>query len=95
MLTSKQKVFLRSLAQTERPVLQIGKEVITENVVTAVNNAFHNRELIKISILKTAGDDIKEIAFDLARLTRSELVQIIGRQVVLYKRAKQPGIILP
>ena len=95
MLNTKQKVFLRSLAQNERPLFQIGKDVISDNLVTTVNNAFRNRELIKISVLKTAGDDLKEIAFDLARLTKSEVVQIIGRQIVLYKRNKEPQIILP
>lgn len=95
MLTTKQKVYLRSLAQTEKPMFQVGKDSISDNLVTTVNNAFRTHELIKISVLKTAPDDIKEIAFDLARLTKSELIQVIGRQIVLYKRAKEPRILLP
>ena len=95
MLTTKQKVFLRSLAQTEKPLFQIGKDAISDNLINTVNNAFRTHELIKITVLKNAPEDIKEIAFDLARLTKSEMVQIIGRQIVLYKRAKEPKILLP
>ncbi|MBQ3459455.1 MAG: ribosome assembly RNA-binding protein YhbY [Solobacterium sp.] len=95
MLTTKQKVFLRSLAQTEKPLFQIGKDAISDNLINTVNNAFRTHELIKITVLKNAPDDIKEIAFDLARLTKSEMVQIIGRQIVLYRRAKEPKILLP
>ena len=95
MLNTKQKVFLRSLAQTEKPLFQIGKDVISDNLVNTINNGFRTHELIKISVLKSAGDDLKEIAFDVARLTNSEVVQIIGRQIVLYKRNKEPQIILP
>jgi RNA-binding protein len=95
MLTTKQKVFLRSLAQTEKPLFQIGKDAISDNLINTVNNAFRTHELIKITVLKNAPEDIKEIAFDLARLTKSEMVQIIGRQIVLYRRAKEPKILLP
>lgn len=95
MLTTKQKVFLRSLAQTEKPMFQIGKDAISDNLIKTVNNAFRTHELIKITVLKNVSDDIKEIAFDLARLTKSEMVQVIGRQVILYKKAKKPKILLP
>jgi RNA-binding protein len=95
MLTTKQKVFLRSLAQTEKPLFQIGKDAISDNLIMTVNNAFRTHELIKITVLKNAPEDIKEIAFDLARLTRSEMIQVIGRQIVLYKKAKEPKILLP
>ena len=95
MLTTKQKVFLSSLAQTEKPMFQIGKDAISDNLIKTVNNAFRTHELIKITVLKNVSDDIKEIAFDLARLTKSEMVQVIGRQVILYKKAKEPKILLP
>lgn len=95
MLTTKQKAYLRSLAQTERPIFQVGKDSISDNLVKTVCDALRVRELIKVSILKNAPGDVKEIAFDLARLTKSELIQVIGRQVVLYKKAKEPKILLP
>lgn len=95
MLTTKQKVYLRSLAQNEKPLFQVGKDAISDNLIDTVNNALKKRELIKVSILKNAPSDVKEIAFDLAMHTKSELVQVIGRQVVLYKKAKEPKILLP
>ncbi|MBR2812679.1 MAG: ribosome assembly RNA-binding protein YhbY [Solobacterium sp.] len=95
MLNSRQKSFLRSLAMTEKPIVQIGKDGISDSVINNINNVFRTHELIKVTVMKSVSDDIKEIAFDLARLTRSEMVQIIGRQVILYKAAKEPQIILP
>lgn len=95
MLTGKQKSYLRSLAQTEKPLFQIGKDSITENLIETVDNALRKRELIKVTVLKNAPDDIQEAAFDLARLTGSELVQVIGRQIVLYRRSKERRILLP
>lgn len=80
---------------TEKPIVQIGKDGISDSVINNINNVFRTHELIKVTVMKSVSDDIKEIAFDLARLTRSEMVQIIGRQVILYKAAKEPQIILP
>jgi RNA-binding protein len=62
---------------------------------TTVDNALRVRELVKISVLKTAPEDTKELAFDLARQTKSEVVQVIGRTIILYRRAKEPKILLP
>ncbi len=95
MLTTKQKVYLRSLAQTEKPVFQIGRDAISDNLINTVNNYLNKHELVKISVLKNCEEDLKEVAFDLARLTKSECIQVIGRQIVLYKRSKEPKIILP
>ncbi len=95
MLTTKQKAFLRSLAQTERAMIQVGKDAISDNLINNINELIKKRELLKISVLKNCPMDIKECAFDLARLTNSELVQVIGRQVIIYKKAKEPKILLP
>lgn len=95
MLNKKQKVFLRSLAQKERAIFQIGKEGLSDNSIKTISEAIKKRELIKISVLKSAPSEVKEIALDLASLTNSELIQIIGRQIVLYKKSKDTRIILP
>lgn len=95
MLTTKQKVYLRSLAQTEKAVFQIGRDSISDNLVRTVSDYLKKHELVKITVLKNNDGDLKEIAFDLAMLTKSECVQIIGRQIVLYKKSKEPKIILP
>ena len=96
MLTNKQKSYLRSLAQSERAIFQIGKDGISAALINTLKDALKARELVKLSVLKTAPtDDLKELAFDLARLSGSEVVQIIGRTIILYKKGKEPKILLP
>lgn len=95
MLTGKQKRYLRSLAQNEQALFQVGKDGLSDNLIDTVDKAFSNRELIKIKLLKTIPVDKEEIAFDLAMHTKSEVVQIIGSTIVLYRKAKNPKIILP
>ncbi len=95
MLTGKQKSYLRRIAQTDKAIFQIGKDSLSDNLFTTVDNALRTRELVKISVLKTAPDDTKELAFDLARQTKSEVVQVIGRTIILYRKAKEPKILLP
>lgn len=94
MLTSKQKSYLRSLAQTEPALFQIGKEGLSDNLIQTVDDALRTHELVKIKLLKTVSDDVDEIIFDLAMNTKSEVVQKIGRVFVLYRKAKEPKIIL-
>ena len=89
MLTVKQKVKLRSLAMTLKPIYQIGKDGITENLIEGLSLALEAHELIKVSVLKTVGEPLKQIAYDITSATNSELIQIIGRQVVLYRKSKK------
>jgi RNA-binding protein len=95
MLTGKQKRYLRSLASNENALFQIGKEALSDNLIRMVDQAFSNRELIKIKVLKTCPIDVKELAFDLAMNTGSEIAQIIGHTIVLYRENENPVIILP
>ena len=96
MLTGKQKAYLRSLAQNERAIFQIGKDGLSDTLIGTLNDALKARELVKISVLKTGPiEDMKELAFDLAMHTKSEVVQIIGHTIVLYKRSREPKILLP
>ncbi len=95
MLTSKQKSYLRSLAQTEPALFQIGKDGLSDNLIQTVDDALRTHELVKVKLLKTVSEDTDEIIFDLAMNTKSEVVQKIGRIVVLYRKAKEPKIILP
>lgn len=89
-MTSKQRAYLKGLAMTMDPVLQIGKASLTEEVVEAGVEVLEARELIKISVLKNCTDDPKEIAMAIAEHTRSEVVQVIGKKIVLYKQADDP-----
>ena len=95
-MTSKQRAYLKSLAMNIDPVFQIGKASLTPEVIEAVREAIEKRELIKISVLKNCMDDPKEIAEVLAEHTRSQVVQVIGKKIVLFKQAKEKSkITLP
>ena len=87
-MTSKQRAYLKSLAMKITPILQIGKSSVTPELISAVDEALEARELIKMHILKNCFDDPKEIAQVIAERTRSEVVQVIGKKVVLYREAK-------
>ena len=95
-LTSKQRAHLKSLAANEPALFQLGKSNLTPEICEAESEAFNNREIVKISILKGASDDPMTMAVALADRTRSTLVQLIGRKIVLYKPFKDnPKIVLP
>lgn len=87
-MTSKQRAYLKSLAMTMDPIFQIGKSSLTPEIIEAVSEALEARELIKISVLKNCIDDPKEIATVMAERTRSEVVQVIGKKIVLYRESK-------
>ena len=95
MLIGKQKRYLRGLASCDKTIFQIGKDALSDNLIEQVDHAIEARELVKISVLKNSPVDIEETSFDLARLTDSELVQIIGRTIVLYRPSRNPKIVLP
>lgn len=93
MLTSKQRAKLKSIANTTETILQIGKGGIGDQLITQVDDALEARELVKLHILETAPEGGKELAEQLADATRSEVVQIIGKRIVLYrKNIKKPII---
>ena len=97
-MTSKQRSYLKGLAMTTEPIFQIGKSSITPEITAAIAEALEARELIKITVLKNCLDDGNVIAATLAERTHSEVVQVIGRKIVLYKPAKEEKkrkIILP
>lgn len=95
MLSGQQKRYLRGLASCDKTIFQIGKDALSDNLIEQVDHAIKARELVKISVLKNSPVDIEETAFDIARLTDSELVQIIGRTIVLYRPSRNPKIVLP
>ena len=86
MLTTKQKVYLRSLAQVIKPVVQIGKEGLSDNLMETVLNYLKKHELIKISILQNSYVT-KEEAIEFFNQEEIEFVQSIGRQIILYKQS--------
>lgn len=76
-------------------VCQIGKASVTPEGIRGIDEALEARELIKISVLKNCLDDPREIAGVLAERTRSQVVQVIGKKIVLYRPAKKNKIVLP
>lgn len=95
-MTSKQRAYLRSLSANVEPLFQIGKSSLTPEFTNAIIETFNNKELIKIAVLKNCADEPKEIAQILAERSGSEVVQVIGKKIVLYKENKDnKQIILP
>lgn len=88
-MTSKQRSYLKGVAMTTEPIFQIGKSGLTPEITEAVREALEARELIKISVLKNCLDDGQSIAQVLAERVQAEVVQIIGKKIVLYKQAKE------
>lgn len=96
LLTGKQKRFLRSEAHHLNPILQVGKGGISDNLLEQVGLALEAHELIKISILTNCEEDKDVVAEQLAEGAHAELVQLIGKTVVLYKESvNQKQIVLP
>lgn len=87
-MTTKQRAYLKSLAMTMDPIFQIGKNSMTPELTKAVAEALQARELIKISVLKNCADDPRELADIMAERTKSQVVQVIGKKIVLYKEGK-------
>ena len=87
-MTSKQRAYLKGLAMNIDSVFQIGKSSLTPEVTQAVSEALEARELVKITVLKNCLDDGRSIAEVLAERPHSEVVQVIGRKIVLYRPAK-------
>ena len=87
-MTSKQRAYLKSLAMKLDPIFNAGKASITPEFTTAIAEVLETRELIKIAVLKNCLDEPKEIAEVLAERTHSQVVQVIGKKIVLYKESK-------
>ena len=88
MLTSKQRAYLKSLAMELDPIILLGKASLTTENEKNVDEALAKRELIKVGVLKNCDDDPREIAETLAEHTRSEVVQVIGKKIVLYRQGE-------
>ncbi|MBQ4450859.1 MAG: ribosome assembly RNA-binding protein YhbY [Clostridia bacterium] len=88
-MTSKQRAILRGMGQTMEPVLQIGKDGISENTVKQCWDALEARELIKVTVLKNASYTAKEACEELCEKVHAEPVQVIGNRFVIYRQARE------
>ncbi|MBO4856244.1 MAG: YhbY family RNA-binding protein [Bacilli bacterium] len=88
MLTPNQKRQLKGLASTLDTKYQVGKNEISDTVVAMLDKALTARELIKIDVMKAVTSPIMELALDLSSRLNAELVQVVGRVIVLYRYSK-------
>ena len=96
LLNSKQRAFLRSKANSEEPILHLGKGGLSEPLLRQAEDALAARELIKGKVLETTPFSSREAAEQVAQAVCAEVVQVIGRTFVLYRRnQKEPKIQLP
>ena len=93
MLTSKQRAYLRGLANSMDTIFQVGKGGVPDTLITQVEDALRVRELIKLRVLDNSLYSAREAANEIAEKTNSEVVQVIGSKFVLYKKnPKEPKI---
>ncbi len=96
MITTKQRAYLRGLANKCEVVLQIGKGGITEQTVKQLDDVIEARELVKVQCLETSMISPREAAQELAEICKTDIVQVIGTKFILYRsRKKEPTIVLP
>ena len=89
MLTSNEKRQLKSLASVEKTKYQVGKNEISDTLLDMLSKALTARELIKIDVMKGATDPVMEIALDLSSKLNAEIVQVVGRVIVLYRKNRE------
>lgn len=95
MLKGKERSYLKSLSNTLEPILIIGKNGVTDNVIKQLDDALEARELIKIKLLDNSCLDAKEVANDVAKVLKADFVQSIGSKFTIYRKAKEPKINIP
>ena len=83
-MTSKQRAYLRSLAQNITPIFQVGKNGVNDNQIEQLINALEARELIKITLHDSTPEDKNSISNEIAEKTGAEIVQIIGKKLTIY-----------
>lgn len=95
-MTSKQRAYLRGLANDYEPIVHIGKGGLSDALIKQADDALEARELIKGRVLETAPAAVRDVAEEIAAAVNAETVQVIGRTFVLYRRrAEEPTIVLP
>lgn len=91
-MTSAERAKLRSLAMTIEPTTHIGKNGVGDTLIKQIDEQLESRELIKVSVLKNADFSAKEIAEELAVSSKSQVVQVLGSKITLYRVSKKDGI---
>ena len=92
MLNSKQRATLRGIASKLDPVLQIGHKEVSDNMLVQLDGVLDTRELVKISILNNSDADPKIMAAELAGVLNADVVSVVGRKIVLYRKSTKKGV---
>jgi RNA-binding protein len=96
MLTSKQRAYLRSLANSIEPIFVIGKGGVNDAMINDIDAALEARELIKVKVLNNSMEDVREASGNIAEVIGADVVQVIGGKFVLYRPSEEkPTIVLP
>ncbi len=88
-MTSKERAYLRGLANRVPSLYQVGKDGVSENMIKQIDDALEARELIKGNVLENSMMSAREVAEELASQTASQVVQVIGNKFILYRRSKK------
>lgn len=88
-MTSKERAYLRSLANSIDAIFQVGKSGISDNLIKQLSDALEARELIKISVLESAPDSARDLGNEIAEATNSTLVQVVGNKITLFRQRKK------
>ncbi len=88
-MTSKERAYLKGLANRVPSLYQVGKDGISENMIKQIDDALAARELIKGNVLENAMLSVREVAEELAEKTGSQVVQVIGNKFILYRRSEK------
>ena len=91
-MTSKDRSYLRSLAQKIEPIGQIGKGGVSENMLSGIDEALEKRELVKITVLKNSDDEATELVDYMADKLGATPVCSIGHKIILYRKSKREGV---
>ena len=87
MITSKQRAYLRGLANNIPAIMQIGKGGIGENLIKTVSDALEARELIKLTVLENSMESPKDVATELAEAVSADVVGVVGKKIILYRES--------
>lgn len=95
MLSGKQKRYLRSQAHHFNAIFQVGKDGVSENQIRGISEALESQELIKVKLLESCPENVNAVALEISMKSKSDVVQIIGRTIVLYKESDKKIYRLP
>lgn len=87
MISGKQRAYLRKIGHDMQPIIQIGKEGVTDTVITAIDEALEKREIIKVTVLETAMLDTRATCDEVAKRLLAEPVQAIGSKFIVYRKS--------